>query len=82
MIVVRRESPIPASTLPLIDDPMTLALSLETVAGPYIYFTVTSPFVMCGRLQMWDAMMLVGESVPEDLAMTTPVPPSEQTPGE
>ncbi len=31
---------------------------------------------------MLDEMMLGGETVPDDLAMTTPVPPPEQTPGE
>jgi hypothetical protein len=46
-MVVRCGNPIPASTLPLIDDPMMIALELETVAGPQIYFTVTSPLIEC-----------------------------------
>jgi hypothetical protein len=33
-MVVRRGSPIPASTFPLMEEPMTLALELDTVVGP------------------------------------------------
>jgi hypothetical protein len=43
LIVVSRSSVMPASRRPDIDEPMMASLLNATVAGPYMYFTVTSP---------------------------------------
>ncbi len=48
LIVVSRSSVIPASRWPEIDDPMISSLVDATVAGPYMYFTVTSPMITKG----------------------------------
>ncbi len=45
LIVVSRSSVTPASRRPEIDDPMMASLLDATVAGPYMYFTVTSPVI-------------------------------------
>jgi hypothetical protein len=45
IIVVNLSIPIPASTLPEMELPMTLSLSTLTVDGPQIYFNVARPFM-------------------------------------
>jgi hypothetical protein len=82
-IVVSRSSVMPASSRPDIDDPMMASLLDATVAGPYMYFTVTSPMLTntCIRY-MKISTMIRGGGLPSPLAITTPVPPSLQIPGE
>ncbi len=41
VIVVKRSIAIAASIRPAIEDPITPSREASTVAGPYIYFTVT-----------------------------------------
>ena len=41
-IVVKRPNPIPVSMRPEIEDPIIASREESTVAGPYMYLTVTS----------------------------------------